>query len=388
MDGKEYPLPQALRDETIQQTIVTRQAVVANITVPAADVNVAEAAGVATVMTDTIDNDFFITAVTLDNGTIHGTATVHIKKELNDMIYGDVSVVVSASGNVAGGVIEDVIFGKLNRQEMTIQLGSMKGFVKSVTVNGYLASDNKERGDNIGFKLEKKDINIPTGEPLYASLPLEFLQDVNAVYGIDATLKSIELMTNTLAQKIDNELRELVKRAQASNPIYEGTWDAFPSSRFMGSPIEWYETLKRHIDFTATQMMQESGFSGGKFVIIGSPMDINLIQNVNWVYTNNSDIDGVKVQYSVGAYAGANDYLVLSTPNMHKGDVYMFYVSADPDQITLQYYPYAFNVERSGYINPQNSKVPSVLMTRRQAYEVINPLVAKFTILNNTGVMR
>jgi hypothetical protein len=228
---------------------------------------------------------------------------------------------------------------------------------------------------------------IPTGEPIYASLPIEFLQDVSAVYGIDATLKSVELMTNTIAQKIDNEIRNMFKDAQTAFPLYHNSWDAHPSARFMGSPVEWYETLKKVIDFQATKILQDSGFAGGKFVVIGSPLDINLIQNVSWMFTNNTQVDGVNVQYSVGAYSATNQYVVVSTPNMKQGDLYCFYVSADPDQITFQYFPYTFNVEKAGYINPQNINVPSIMMTRRQAYEAINPLIGKVTISNNDGTM-
>lgn len=386
MDGTKYDLPQALRDETIEKTIVDRVVVEANINLPAAKTNVATAASIAHTATDSLDNDFFITTATV-TATINAApeskvVTINAKKELNDMIYAVVSATMSDNS-----VVADTLFGKLNRDTMEIELSSMSGKITAVHVKGKLASDNKQHGENIGFDLRKKDIVIPTGEPIYASLPLEYLQDVSAVYGIDATLKSVELMTNTVAQKIDNEIRNMFKDAQTSFPAYENTWDAHPSARFMGSPVEWYETLKKVIDFQATKILKDSGFSGGKFVIIGSPLDVNLVQNVSWMFTNNTQVDGVNVQYSVGAYSATNQYVVVSSPNMTDGKLYCFYVSADPDQITFQYFPYSFNVEKAGYINPQNPNVPSIMLTRRQAYEVINPLIGAITISNNNGTM-
>jgi len=387
MDGTKYDLPKALRDQDIEDTIITRPKVETVLTLPVVNTNVATAAGVAHSSTDTLDNDFFVTSVVLagDVGGVAETVTVpvRVKKELSDLIYAQVSGTLS--DNVT--IVTDTVFGKLNRAEMTLELASMGGHVVSVGVSGRLASDNKQHGDNVGFELRKKDIVIPTGEPIYASLPLEFIQDVSAVYGIDATLKSVELMTNTIAQKIDNELRNMLHDAQISNPAYESAWDAFPSQRFMGSPIEWYETLKKVIDFQATRILQDSGFAGGKFVLIGSPLDINLVQNVSWMFTNNTQVDGVNVQYSVGAYSATNQYVVVSSPNVKAGTMQLFYVSSDPDQITFQYFPYAFNVEKAGYLNPSNPNVPSIMMTRRQAYEVINPLIGKIVIHNNNGSM-
>ena len=61
----------------------------------------------------------------------------------------------------------------------------------------------------------------------------------------------------------------------------------------------------------------------------------------------------------------------------------MFIPSSD-GQMTYKYYPYTFSTEQ-GYIDPNRSRVPSIMMTKRHQFAEFMPAIGQITIVNNKG---
>ena len=138
-------------------------------------------------------------------------------------------------------------------------------------------------------------------------------------------------------------------------------------------------------------MRSDSHYPGGKFIIIGNPLDIQLISNINWVFNSSSqdEVSGVEVTYSVGHYSGANYYQVLSSDYVPQGQLRIVFYPSQPDQMTYKYYPYTFNIEntQSGYRDPNNQNVPAIVMAKRHTFEEFKPLQAVVAITNNLGAL-
>ena len=124
-------------------------------------------------------------------------------------------------------------------------------------------------------------------------------------------------------------------------------------------------------------------------MIVGNPIDVNLYTGVNWIFTAQSEQsrDGVEVSYSIGAMSGAQRYMMFTSQNLPEGTLWVFFVPGQADIATLKYYPYTFNVERSasGFVSPNTPNVPSVMLTKRQAFQEFVPLVGKITVIHNNG---
>ena len=70
---------------------------------------------------------------------------------------------------------------------------------------------------------------------------------------------------------------------------------------------------------------------------------------------------------------------------MPQGKLIVFYVPTVDDQMTYKFYPYAFNIEQagSGYNNPNAPHVPSLIASRRYAFERMVPSIGTIVITNN-----
>ena len=303
-------------------------------------------------------------------------------------------------GHSTGHETSDTVFGFVDLAKGVVTATSLssgadrnKAKITKIYLSGKLETTSNRQSTTIGFDIKTSEIHIGTGEHFDASLPLEWLQDNLALYNIDGTLKVVDIMTEVLAQKVDQDgfafIQEAAEHIKAQGTQFERTFDVWPTGNYMGSPTDWLNELKRVTDNLAQSMRNYSNMAGGVFMIVGNPIDINLYVGVNWIFTAQADNqrDGVDVNYSIGAMSGAQRYMMFSSQNITPGEMYVFFVPGAEDQKTLMYYPYTFNVERSvsGFVSPNSPNVPSVMLTKRQTFEEFIPLVGKLIIAHNDG---
>jgi hypothetical protein len=154
---------------------------------------------------------------------------------------------------------------------------------------------------------------------------------------------------------------------------------------FAGTPKAWREQIRTAIDYLAQQIKNETYLGAGQFKIVCNPLDAMLISNVNWEFQGGSTtVDGVSVDYSVGTFQGANFYSIISSVNVPQGAVYVVFLPETNTQMTYCYFPYSFSTSL-GYVSPNRSRVPSVMMTKRHTFAEFIPAVGVVEVLNNTG---
>jgi hypothetical protein len=51
----------------------------------------------------------------------------------------------------------------------------------------------------------------------------------------------------------------------------------------------------------------------------------------------------------------------------------------------MKYFPYVYQLERTGYQDPNNPNVPAIMMSKRHALQNFVSACAKVTIVGNTG---
>ena len=270
-----------------------------------------------------------------------------------------------------------------------------------LTAYAAVCSEYNEEGWEFGFDLLRQDINIPTGQHINAPLPIEALQDMMALYQIDGTKETVDLMTNFFAKKVDEEAYKFIQTSFANQPTneayfrdlgqfganeYLATFDCLTPAWFAAGPKAWREELKPVIDLLAAKIKNNTYLQNGSFNIVCNPIDAMLLANIDWQYRGGqgSNMDGVSVDYSVGTYVGANTYKIISTPNVEQGAMYINFLPDGGTQKTLTYYPYTYSTE-SGYIDPARSRVPSIMMTKRHTFHEFMPATACVLIKNNNA---
>lgn len=332
---------------------------------------------------DTVDRKFTITEITFDGVT--DPVKVNIKLDINRRIYGEVTYEKAAA---AGTPVEDVILGNLDLETGKFNLTAMTGTITSIKVLGWVSSESHNTAVNVGFDIDRRDIEIGTGTHIEANVPLELLQDVKAMYQVDGAAEVVDIMSNVSAQKVDLDIIEFLDKAlEGTDGAYTKSFDVYPKGNYALNPETWLEGLKKVIDFVAQSMKNDFKSYDGYFVIVGNPLDTMIIPNVNWTFQNVQDnMNGVNVTYSLGAVSGANRYSVIASDLITQGKLTIFLVPTVDKYKTFTYYPYTFNVVNN-YLNTRMQNVPSVMLTRRYTLEEFTPIIGSVTIANNDATV-
>jgi hypothetical protein len=378
-DGSKVKLPEGLRQEGNSHA-EKRSLSKAAINLPAEEIDLMAPVGASKAIGDAIDPIFFVEYVTIEKADgSEEKVKVHLAADIRKNIVGEVA---------ASDGTRDTLFATVDFVEGIFSARSLKDKIVAVELRGHLTAENNTKGQSVSFDIKTKDVTIGTGVHLNAPLPIEWLQDTMAMYQIDGALEVVDLMSNVHAQKLDQEIREFLEESfELSGSPYKAAFDVRPSAAFAGSPKDWREELKTVIDHIAIKMKNDTAFSNGKYVLIGNPLDLNLLTNVDWVFNSVTDErGGVEVDFNIGAYSGSQRYELVASANVPAGKIRMIFIPSSPKLMTYKYYPYTFNVEK-GYIDPNRPNVPSIMMTKRHTIEELMPLAAEVEIINNNSNM-
>lgn len=272
-----------------------------------------------------------------------------------------------------------------------------------VVLRARKSSEWNEEGWDVMLDIARQEVTIGTGEHLNAPITVSYLQDVKALYNIDALAEIADLMTNTFAQKLDYELINfmiecfLKRPKNSAYPVADGyhamgehlyRFDVKPSAGYAGSPTAWRSEIKTVIEHAATKLMTETYLQSGTFVIVGNPIDTALLRETDWQFKQGAtgNVDGTDINYTTGVFQGTYVYKVISSINFEPGKLILSFIPSGDKQLCQAYYPYSFTMEKgNGYRSPNHSLVPNLMMTKRHTYYEFMPCTALIAIENNTG---
>lgn len=260
----------------------------------------------------------------------------------------------------------------------------------------HFKTEYHENALSIGYDTGRLDVTIPQGEHLSATLPVEKLQDINAMYQIDLQKKLIENMTRVLATKLDRDIYAFLVKSFVNQPSidefnhlpgsveYTRVFDVQPSPSFAGNTFTWREELKRVIDHLATVIKTNTYLGEGEFSIVAHPVDAMLITNVEWKVRQGAAVEGVNVDYALGHFRSTYDYKLVSSPLVKQGQMYVVFIPSAEDQFTYKYFAYLLCTE-SNYRDPNRANVPAVMMTKRDLCHEFMPAIGCVQIIGNDG---
>jgi hypothetical protein len=332
------------------------------------------------------------------------TGSIFLSFPAGTPTYTSAALTTLAAGNVT---VSGQLLVRANLQAGTVLVapvafalsaGTIAATGLEVSLRAGVSTEFNETGWSVGFDVGRLDIDVPTGQHINAPLPIEALNDMMALYQIDGTKETVDLMTNVFAQRLDIEVLEFIENSFNNQPgvsefsdypgasQYGFTFDVRPAAGFAGSPKAWREELKPQIDFLAQRIKNQTYLQSGIFTIVGNPLDVQLLTNVDWQFRGGqgASMDGVDVDYSIGTYVGANAFRVIASVNVPAGAMYIVFTPNSETQMTYKYFPYTFSTEM-GYIDPNRSRVPSIMMTKRHAFAEFLPAVGAIVIENNNG---
>lgn len=206
------------------------------------------------------------------------------------------------------------------------------------------------------------------------------------MYNIDGTATMVDQMSRTVQQRVDLSIIDFLEKSYEDTGLrYKKTFDVYPRADYALSPTEWQAQLRTLVDYLAQEMRQDFKSYDATFTVVGNPLDINLLPDVNWTFQGSQqNVGGVNVNYSIGAVSGVANYKILSSDLMEQGRLFVIAIPQRPDYYTYAYYPYTFNVVNN-YNNSVNGALPNLMMTKRYALEEFTPIIGAIDIEHNDG---
>ena len=323
------------------------------------------------------------TSVVAGEQALRGDVAMRVKLDVHSGFYAKVRLQMEEGGPVT----VHQLFGNMDCEsgEFTCTMvPAVEGVGVKVSAN--LTAENNERSTSVSFDVRTKDVRIGVGQHFNAELPIEFLQDSQALYNIDATVESVDLMSNVISQSLDAELLEFLDDCNIENgQPFTGEFDVRPTAGFAGSPTEWRHELRTCIEWWANRLKEHTHMDQGYFVIVGNPIDLQLIPDIRWEFRGAvAEQGGVHVNYDFGVMTASNVFKVMASQQVVSGELRIIFIPSSDRQMTYKYYPYSFNIEK-GYRSPNQTLVPSIMMTKRHTKEVMYHAQARIRIIGNDG---
>ena len=411
-EGNEYPLPEALYDDEITKKLLD-EATGLNIKEEPIAIDLLKNLSLIdpTYIPGVIAGDHtveltpglsVVAAIVKDSaGTDHKVAmNMTVDITTHNFVNGkiDYKVIDESTGDVTE-TISDELIGRVDFKKGTVSLMSTSGAVTHVVLRGKTANRFNQRSLSVERRVEHIQKVMPESGPrLNTAVTIEDAADALALQNIDIIADNINVMGATLANFEDAEINMFLKQSfQAQKNglanfvkyneltdnimITESEFDTLAYDTFAGRLTDWMKDSREWFERTIAQLKTKLRSTNVMIVAVAHPNLIRFLQDgINWVFSDDTQISGVKLSYQFGIYTSAQDRVhIVTTMRMNEDDGIRFLVIPLTNElITYKHYKYNVMIDRN-YRNPVYQLTPNILATQR---------TLTFEILPVQGVMK
>lgn len=414
-EGNEYPLPEALYDDEVTKKLLD-EATGLNIKEEPIDISKFKALSLIdpTYIPGVVSNDH---TVELTPGLAVVAAIVTDSKSKNHRVAMNMTVDITTHNFVNGKIaykvidpdshevtetIEDELVGRVDFKKGTVTLMSTSGKTTQVVLRGKTANRFNQRSLSVERRVEHIQKVMPESGPrLNTAVTIEDAADALALQNIDVIADNINVMGSTLANFEDAEIDMFLKQSfQAQKDglanfvkydelkdnimIAEAEFDTLAFDTFAGRLTDWMKDSREWFERTIAALKTKLRSSDVMIVAVAHPNLIRFLQDgINWVFSDDTQISGVKLSYNFGIYTSAQDRIhIVTTMRMNEDDGIRFLVIPLTNElITYKHYKYNVMIDRN-YRNPVYQLTPNILATQRTLTFEVLPVQGLMKIKN------
>lgn len=412
LEGERYPLPEALYDDEIVKKLMDASTGL-NLTEEAIDINDCKQLYL-------IDQKY-IPGVNVNDKSVEITPNICVWKVMLAGADGDIELPVNMTVDVTthnfintaikfdvkdettGEVketIEDQLVGHMNFRDAKLTLMSTTGKVTKVFLRGKIANRWNQRSLDVERTVEHIQKTMPESGPrLNSSITVEDAADALALQNIDQISDNINIMGATLANLEDAEINmflknsfEAQKKVAETGVLYnelgdnvmiaEGNFNTLPYETFNGRISEWQKDAREYFERMLSALKIKLRSQNMLFVAVSHPNTVRYLQDgINWVFSDDTQIGGVRLNYNFGIYTTAQDRVhIVTTQRMAESEGIRFIgIPLTQELITFKHYKYNVIIDR-GYRNPLTPLTPNIMATQRTLTFEIFPVQGVMTI--------
>lgn len=413
LEGNEYPLPEALYDDELVKNLIDASTGL-NIKEDPIDIGLCKDLSL-------IDPNY-IPGVIAGDHTVELTPGIHVcsvvmqdSEGTEHTVPTNITVDISTHNFVKGAIKYDVLdadtgevketltdelIGRVNFKDGKVTVMSTTGAVTKVCFRGKTANRFNQRSLDVVRRVEKIEKVMPESGPrLNAAVTIEDAADALALQQIDIIADNINVMGSTLANFEDAEIKsflvnsfEAQKRGNEAGVKYnelgdntmivEGSFNALPYEGYSITIPEWMKASREYFERIVGALKLKLRSSNVIIIAVANPNIIRFLQDgINWVFSDDTQISGVKLSYNFGIYTSAQDRVhILTSMRMSEDEGIRFVViPLTQELITFKNYKYNMCIDRN-YRHPLYSLVPNIMCTQRTLTFEILPVAGQMLI--------
>ena len=412
LEGKEYPLPESLYDDEVVKHLMDAST----------GLNIKEEpVAVALCKELSLIDPTYIPGVIAGDHTVELTPGISIcavqmadTQGKTHTVPVNITVDISTHNFVKGAIkfdvldengdvvetLADELIGKVNFKDGKVTVMSTTGKVTHVCFRGKTANRFNQRSLDVVRRVEKIEKVMPESGPrLNSAVTIEDAADALALQNIDIIADNINVMGSTLANFEDAEIKNFVvesfeaqKRGNAAgikynelgdnNMIVEASFNAMPYDGYGYTITEWMKASREYFERVVGALKLKLRSSNVIIVAVANPNIVRFLQDgINWVFSDDTQISGVKLSYNFGIYTSAQDRVhVLTSMRMSEEEGIRFVViPLTQELITFKHYKYNVCIDRN-YRHPLYSLVPNIMCSMRTLTFEVLPCAGQMTI--------
>ncbi len=409
LEGTEYPLPETLYDDGLMRTLISEATGNA---IKEDPIDITEFRPALNMLTPT-----YIPGIIAGDVTVELTPDIHVFKVImvdatdseeyevpvyikpdittHNFVKGKVKYDVKGPDGVVLRTLEDEIIGNVNFQEGKVVLMSANGVITKVCLRGKIANRFNNRSLDVVRRNEQIQHVMPESGPRFNSaITVEDAADALVLQNIDIIADNVDIMGKTLANFEDAEIKMFLQEsfdAQKNagvgphgyeSMVVETTFNAKPYEQFNGRISEWMKDSREWFERTLAGLKTKLKTEDAIVVAVAHPNLIRFLQDgINWVFTDDTHISGMKISYKFGILTSAQDRVhVITSLRMNEDDGIKFVViPLTQELVTFKHYKYNMIIDR-GYRNPLYTLTPNIMVTHRTLTFEVLPVQGKMHI--------
>lgn len=305
----------------------------------------------------------------------------------HNWLKGKVKYDVKDTSGAVTETIEDEIVGNVDFEAGTVTIISTKGKIKKICFKGKLANRFNNRSLDVERKVEQMQFTMPESGPrLNSEVTVEDAADALVLQNIDVIADKVDQMGKSLANLEDMEIKMFLddsfaaQKAAGVGPhgyesmIVEGGFDAKPFDTYTHNLAAYLDDCKLYFERVIQDMGNKLNTPHATIVAITHPDNVSFLQGkINWVFSDNTQISGMKLAYDFGVYTTSQTSVhVITTRKMpNTAGIKFVLIPLTNELISFKHYKYSTVIDR-GYRNPVYTLVPNIMCTHRSlTFEVL-----------------
>lgn len=423
LDGNEYPIPEVNYDDEVMQRL-TDEATGENIVEDPFDITdfkpaanlltkkfvpslptaggdpVAElTAGLhifKVVMIDPDDADDWADSTKRDTVTTYEVpCQIKVDVTTHQLTNGYVKYDIKDTDGTVTKTLEDQIVGNVDFKTGKALIVAENDCVVQICLRGKTANRFNNRSLDVVRRVEQIQHVMPESGPrLNSAITVEDAADALALQKVDIIADNVDVMGRQLADLEDFEIRSFLKssyEAQEAAGVgphgYDkmtvtGAFDAKPYEGFTNNITDWMKDSREYFERIIEELKDKLKTTDAVVTVVAHPSLVRFLQDgITWVFSDDTQISGMKISYNFGIFTTAQDRVhIITTRYLPATEGLKFVViPTTTELVTFKHYKYNCIIDRN-YRNPLYTLTPNIMCTHRTLTFEVLPVQGKMTI--------